>query len=106
MGAPGLTICTCKCTFLSMSKRYSIAEARANLPTIVREAESGKEIQLTRRGRPVAMVVSSQQYERLRPRFVEAYRSFVKKFPPNEVGLDNGFFELIRQESAGREVPL
>ena len=92
-----------------MSKRYSIAEARANLPTIVREAESGKEIQLTRRGRPVAMVVPSQKYERLRgerPRFVEAYGSFVKKFPPNEVGLDNGFFELIRQESAGREVPL
>jgi prevent-host-death family protein len=41
-----------------MSKQYSIAEARRNLPTLVNEVESGTEVELTRRGTPVAVVVS------------------------------------------------
>ena len=36
-----------------MSKRYSIADARRNLPSLVDEAESGAEVELTRRGKAV-----------------------------------------------------
>jgi prevent-host-death family protein len=44
-----------------MPKRYSIAEARSNLPSIVGQAEAGREIELTRRGKPVAVLVSLQE---------------------------------------------
>jgi prevent-host-death family protein len=90
-------------------KQYSIAEARANLPTVVREAEVGLEIDLTRRGKPVAVVMSRREYERLRSRrshFREAYRDFLTRFSLDEVGLDEGWIESLRDRSPGRRVPL
>ena len=50
---------------MSVSKRYSIAEARSNLPSIVDQAEAGHEIELTRRGKPVAVLVSLRELQRL-----------------------------------------
>lgn len=49
-----------------MSKSYSVAEARAHLPDILDDVEAGKEVHLTRRGRPVAVMLSPQRYEALR----------------------------------------
>src|SRR2546422_1642989 len=49
-----------------MSKKYSITEARSNLPKIVDQAEAGTEVELTRRGKPVAVIISHRQMERLR----------------------------------------
>ena len=48
-----------------MSKAYSIAEARNQLSRVVHEAESTGEVQLTRRGKPVAVVLSMDEYRRL-----------------------------------------
>jgi prevent-host-death family protein len=42
-----------------MDKTYSIAEARNDLSNVVREAEAGRPVTLSRRGRPVAVVVSA-----------------------------------------------
>lgn len=42
---------------------HSIADARARLPELVREAESGKAIELTRRGEPVAVLIGRKQYD-------------------------------------------
>jgi prevent-host-death family protein len=42
-----------------MGKTYSIAEARNDLSNVVREAEAGRPVTLSRRGQPVAMVVSA-----------------------------------------------
>jgi prevent-host-death family protein len=92
-----------------MAQRYSIAEARSQLPTIVDEAEAGHAIELTRRGKPVAVVVSSRQYDRLRhnrPRFGEAYKTFLEKYSLDEVGLDEGFAESTRDKTPGRRVSL
>ena len=92
-----------------MSKRYSIAEARSNLPTIVDQAEAGQEIELTRRGKPVAVVVSLRELERLRgerTRFGETYRRFLKTHPLREIGLDDDFFESTRDRELGRKVVL
>ena len=44
-----------------MTKRYSVAEARSSLPTIVDQVEAGQEIELTRRGIGVAVVVSLRE---------------------------------------------
>ena len=93
----------------SMSKRFSIAEARANLPAIVDRAEAGQEIELTRRGKPVAVVLSIRELERLRGErssFGEAYRQFLKAHPLREVGLEGDFFESARDRGPGRKVAL
>ena len=49
----------------TMSDAYSIAEAKNNLSGLVHEAEQGHPVRLTRRGKPVAVLISTQQYERL-----------------------------------------
>lgn len=90
-----------------MSKRYSIAEARSNLPEIVDRAESGQEIELTRRGKPVAVVVSLSEFERFRgSRFDDAYKRFLKANSLRDVGLEDGFFDSARDRDAGRKVAL
>ena len=92
-----------------MSKQYSIAEARSNLPTIVDQVEAGQEIELTRRGKPVAVVVSLRELERLRSkpaRFGEVYKQFLKTHPLREVGLDRDFFDSTRDHDSGRKVVL
>jgi len=98
---------------INMSQRYSIAEARSNLPTIVDQAESGVEVELTRRGEPVAVVVSIREFERLRGRrlhFADVYRRFLKKYSPREIGVDIGvegdFAASARDRTTGRKVSL
>ena len=48
-----------------MEKEYSIAEARNQLSGLVHEAEQGRPVRLTRRGKSVAVLVSADEYERL-----------------------------------------
>jgi prevent-host-death family protein len=92
-----------------MAKRYSIAEARSNLASIVDQAEAGQEIELTRRGKPVAVVVSLRELERLRGErvpFRDAYRRFLERHPLREVGLDGDILESVRDRGTGRKVSL
>jgi len=92
-----------------MPKRYSIAEARSSLPTIVDQAEAGAEIELTRRGKPVAVLISHRQLERMRsdrPRFIDAYGAFLKKHSLEAIGVDGSIFERDRKKIAGRKVDL
>lgn len=52
-----------------MTKRISISRAKSNFSAAVREAESGETLLITRRGKPVAALVSARdarQIERLR----------------------------------------
>ena len=94
---------------LHVAKTYSVAEARAHLPEILDDVEAGKEIQLTRRGRAVAVVLSAQRYEALRRErsgFGEAYRAFVGRHSPEEIGLESDFFDSIRDREPGRRVRL
>ena len=41
---------------------FSIAEAKALFAQLVRQAESGQPVRITRRGRPVAVLVSESAY--------------------------------------------
>jgi prevent-host-death family protein len=93
----------------SMSQRYSIAEARSRLPRIVDEAEAGVEVELTRRGRPVAVLVSHREFERLRGKhshFNDAYRNFLEKHSLDEIGIDGDFAPSTRNRTTGRKVSL
>lgn len=92
-----------------MAQRYSIAEARANLSAIIDQTESGEPVELTRRGKAVAVLLSQEAFERLqmgRPRFVDAYRAFRQRFSLADVGLDDDFAERVRDRSVGRAVKL
>lgn len=92
-----------------MAHRYSIAEARSHLPAIVDQAASGLEVHLTRRGEPIAVVVSTREYERLQGRqrhFGDAYRRFVARYPLESVGVDPGFVTSARDRTGGRRVSL
>lgn len=92
-----------------MSHRYSIADARSHLPSIVDQAEAGVEVELTRRGRPVAIVVSCHMFERLRGRrrhFADAYRAFIKRYPLKDIGLDDNLATSTRDKTIGRKVVL
>ena len=62
-----------------MLGQYSIAEARNHFTALVRAVERESAVELTRRGKPVAVVLSIQEYERLltrQTRFWEAYSAF------------------------------
>jgi len=48
-----------------MQKQFSIAEAKNRLPTIIHYVEKGPSVELTRRGKPVAVLLSIQEYDRL-----------------------------------------
>ena len=92
-----------------MGKSYSVADARAHLPDILDEVEAGKEIELTRRGRAVAIVISPEKYEALRgdqSNFGEAYRAFIGRHALDEVGLEPDSFDSTRDRTPGRRVPL
>jgi len=91
-----------------MFQKYSMAEARSRLPAIVDEAEAGREVELTRRGRPVAVVVSCREFDRLRGKcrhFGDAYKSFLERFSLDEIGLEDEF-ATPRDKTVGRKVSL
>jgi prevent-host-death family protein len=93
-----------------MAKQHSIAEARNNLPSLVRAAESGKAVELTRRGEPVAVLIGRRQYERLimrHRRFSEAYREFTTEVDLEDLAIDpDELFGGARADIKGREVRL
>lgn len=49
------------------ARQVSLADARNHLTTLVRDVERGMRVELTRRGRPVAVLVSREDYERMGP---------------------------------------
>jgi len=76
----------------------SIAEAKNQLTRLIHQAERGEAVHITRRGRPVAVLLSEAEYERLSrasPRFtfweaIQAMRAAPDfepvDLPPEEVG--------------------
>jgi prevent-host-death family protein len=65
-------------------KHHSITNARNNFASLVRAAEEGRPVVVTRRGMPVAVVLSFREYEGLsqKPRgFAELYRDFLRRNP-------------------------
>ena len=91
-----------------MTDRHSIAEARRNLPALVREAENGKEVELTRRGKPVAMLISHRTFKHLtsiRRGFVAAYRDFTINIDVSNLELNpDELFGDVREETGGRDI--
>lgn len=89
-----------------MLKRYSIAEARNHFTSLVRTVERESAIELTRRGKPVAVILSVQEYKRLSARqagFWAAYSAFRERVNTQELGIEPDTFLGLRDRSPGRE---
>lgn len=92
-----------------MTKRYSIAQVRDRLSEVVHEAEAGEKITLTRRGKPVAVLVSQNEFARLRGEakgFWEAYQTFRQQVGLQRLRIAPSTFRGLRDKAAGREVKL
>jgi prevent-host-death family protein len=90
-----------------MANRYSIAEARDQLARLVHEVEEGIPVELTRRGKPVAVLLSLNEYKKMREGnvgFWEAFERFRKKVDLADVGVEPEIFEDVRDRTRGREV--
>ena len=91
-----------------MTEKHSIAEARRNLPRLIREAENGETVELTRRGEPVAVLIGHRMFRRLatdRRGFAAAYGDFAEAFDLAELALDpDELFEGVRDRTPGRSV--
>ncbi len=92
-----------------MPKRYPVAEARSRLPRLLHEVERGSHVEITRRGEPVAVVVSVGEYRRLTAPsrgFAEAYAAWRQTVDPRDLALPEGWLEGLRDRSPGRPVRL
>jgi prevent-host-death family protein len=89
-----------------MIKQYSIAEARNHFTTLVHDLELEPAIELTRRGKPVAVLLSIQEYQRLsheRPTFWAALQAFHRTVNLSQLALEPDIFAGLRDRSPGRE---
>jgi prevent-host-death family protein len=93
-----------------MKDQHSIASARSNLPQLVRKAESGKPVELTRRGESVAVLIGRKQYERLiskSRRFSEAWKAFTSEHALADLNIDpDEIFADVRDRTPGRDPAL
>ena len=67
---------------------YSIAEAKDQLPRILRNLNQFGEVQLTRYGKPVAVLLSAQQYRLLQRRQALDFNDVLRTLREN---IDNDF---------------
>ncbi len=72
-------------------RSYTMAEAKSQLGALVEQSQQGP-VELTRRGKPVAILISTEEYER-RPSLWEAIQDFRKEVDINELPEENLFAE-------------
>lgn len=90
-------------------ERYSIAKARDQFAKLVRRVEEKAPVELTRRGKTVAVLMSVEEFQRLQARqhgFWEAYTAFREKVDLEEIGVSDDDFAGLRDASPGRDVAL
>jgi len=90
-----------------MDKQFSISDAKNRLPALVHDIEHGPAVQLTRHGKPVAVLLSISQYKKLisRPKNFWATLSAFRESVDASALLSSGddFFDH-RAQSPGRSV--
>lgn len=86
----------------------SIAEAKNHLPRIVQQAEAGETVHITRRGKPVAVLLSDREFARLSaPR--QGFTEFAQEWRKNMIarGIEfpsTGDLDNLRDNSARQDI--
>ena len=86
---------------------YSIAEARNRFAEIVHDLSHIAQVEVTRRGRPVAVLISIEEFELLRSgnvTFTSAYETFRNRHDLIKEGIEPEVFENLRDPAPGREI--
>ena len=84
----------------------TVSSARANFVAALAAAERGEAVEITRRGKPVAALVSRAQLERLdgRTGFAEALVAYHERHA-GEIDPNEDVFGKVRDRSPGRRSP-
>ncbi len=91
-----------------MRKQYPISSARDQLPRLIHSVEAGPPVELTRRGRPVAVLVSVDEFDRLsrkKPDLWESIQRFRAETDLEALDIED-VYTGIRDRSPGREPEL
>jgi prevent-host-death family protein len=90
-----------------MYKQFSISDAKNRLPAIVHAIENGPAVQLTRHGKPVAVLISISKYNRLTntpKNFWTKLNAFRESIDASTLLSSNDIFFNNRDNSPGREI--
>ena len=91
------------------SSKVSIAEARQHFARLIKRAQQGKTIEITRRGEPVAVLVSAAEYSAItgdRPSFIDATRQVRERLGVDSLKIGDSDFDGLREQSPGRKISL
>lgn len=92
-----------------MQKQFSIAEAKNKLPSIIHDVESGPPVELTRRGVPVAVLLSKHDFDLLTEKqdgFWNVLMEFRRHVEQEGIIFSDADFSELRDSSKGRNVDL
>ena len=92
-----------------MEEQYTIADAKNKLPALIHFVESGKAVKLTRHGKPVAVLLSITDYQRLNRKkegYWVALNAFRENMEKESITVSGEEFEAVRNNSSGRQVDL
>jgi len=87
-------------------------DAKNRLSALVHDAESGAPVELTRHGKPVAVVVGRDSWDRLHEEqrvFGRLFDRFLQEWPPSgeeQQSAEDNPFAGIRSRETGRDVDL
>ncbi len=84
----------------------TIASAKNNLPQLIYDLESEEVIHLTRHGRPVAVMLSETNYQKLIRKNNEGVYSEIQKWhgeSKDDAAFTDAELDSLRKNSAGRE---
>jgi prevent-host-death family protein len=87
-------------------RRRTVADARRNLASVLRPVEKGAVVELTRRGKPVAVLLSARDYDgltRVGGNLWGAIRDFRRDSDLARLGIEAACRD-VRDRSPGRRV--
>ena len=88
-----------------MDNQITISEAKNKLTAIVHAVEKGPSVKLTRRGRPVAVILSIKEYEAMKRKLVGFWDALTDyRDQQLDIVFTNEDFKNLRDPSPGREV--
>jgi prevent-host-death family protein len=91
----------------TMMPTYSVADACNHFAEIVHDLKHVSQIEVTRRGRPVAILISVEEFEKSRSGnldFADAYGAFRSTVDLTQAGIEPEIFEGLRDASPGGEM--
>jgi prevent-host-death family protein len=89
--------------------KVSVAEARQHFARLIKRAQQGKTIEITRRGEPVAVLLSASAYSAItgeRSSFIDAMSQVRERLGVDQLEIGDAEFEGLREESPGRDISL